>query len=92
MRAGEAPRLMRRGDPGTPTSSVGLPGGHPEGFIEAFSQLYTDFAERVTARLEKREPSKASLVAPDAVTGTRVMAFIEAVLQSSKAGSAWTKF
>src|SRR5688572_18770623 len=92
MRAGEAPRFMRRGDPGTLTSSVALPGGHPEGFIEAFSQLYTDFAERVHARLEKREPSKASLVAPDAVTGTRVMAFIEAVLQSSKAGSAWTKF
>ena len=55
MRAGEAPRFMRRGDPGTLTSSVALPGGHPEGFIEAFSQLYTDFAERVTARLEKRE-------------------------------------
>jgi len=32
---GEAPRNVRRGDPGTPTSSVALPGGHPEGFIEA---------------------------------------------------------
>ena len=52
VEAGESPRFVRRGDPGTPTSSVGLPGGHPEGFIEAFSQLYTDFAERVTARLE----------------------------------------
>jgi len=92
MRAGEAPRLMRRGDPGTLTSSVALPGGHPEGFIEAFSQLYTDFAERVIARLEKREPAKAAMLAPDAVTGTRVMAFIEAVLESSKAGSAWKRF
>jgi predicted dehydrogenase len=35
VEAGEAPRFVRRGDPGTPTSSVGLPGGHPEGFIEA---------------------------------------------------------
>jgi predicted dehydrogenase len=91
VRAGEAPRLMRRGDPGTLASSVGLPGGHPEGFIEAFSQLYTDFAEQVTARLEKREPAKAALIAPDAVTGTRVMAFIEAVLKSSKASTAWTR-
>jgi predicted dehydrogenase len=89
--AGEAPRFLRRGDPGTPTSSVGLPGGHPEGFIEAFSQLYTDFAERVTARLEGRSPKAASLFAPDAVTGTRVMAFIEAVLKSGQANSAWTK-
>jgi predicted dehydrogenase len=89
-RAGEAPRLMRRGDPGTLASSIGLPGGHPEGFIEAFSQLYTDFAEQVTARLEKRSPSQASLIAPDAVTGTRVMAFIEAVLKSGQQ-SAWTK-
>jgi predicted dehydrogenase len=90
-RAGEAPRLMRRGDPGTPTSSVGLPGGHPEGFIEAFSQLYTDFAEQVTARLEKREPAKSALIAPNVVTGTRVMAFIEAVLKSGQE-SAWRKF
>jgi len=91
VEAGEAPRFVRRGDPGTPTSSVGLPGGHPEGFIEAFSQLYTDFAERVTARLESRAPKAASLFAPDVVTGTRVMAFIEAVLKSGKANSAWTK-
>jgi predicted dehydrogenase len=90
-RAGEAPRLMRRGDPGTPTSSVGLPGGHPEGFIEAFSQLYTDFAEQVTARLEKREPAQSALIAPDVVTGTRVMAFIEAVLASGRE-STWRKF
>jgi len=91
VEAGEAPRSVRRGDPGTPTSSVALPGGHPEGFIEAFSQLYSDFAERVTARLESRSPKAASLFAPDAVTGTRVMAFIEAVLKSGKANSAWTR-
>lgn len=91
VEAGASPRLIRRGDPETPTSSVGLPGGHPEGFIEAFSQLYTDFAERVTARLESRSPKAASLFAPDAVTGTRVMAFIEAVLKSGKSSSGWTK-
>jgi predicted dehydrogenase len=91
VEAGQSPQYLRRGDPGTPTSSVGLPGGHPEGFVEAFSQLYTDFAERVTARLENRSPKAASLFAPDAVTGTRVMAFIEAVLKSGQANSAWTK-
>ena len=91
VEAGQAPHSIRRGDPGTPTSSVALPGGHPEGFIEAFSQLYTDFAERVTARLENRSPKAGSLFAPDAVTGTRVMAFIEAVLKSGQANSAWTK-
>jgi predicted dehydrogenase len=90
--SGQPPRNIRRGDPGTPTSSVALPGGHPEGFIEAFSQLYTDFAERVAARLENRSPKAASLFAPDAVTGTRVMAFIEAVLKSGQANSAWVKF
>jgi predicted dehydrogenase len=91
VETGASPQTVRRGDPGTPTSSVGLPGGHPEGFIEAFSQLYTDFAERVTARIESRSPKAASLFAPDAVTGTRVMAFIEAVLKSGKANSAWTR-
>ncbi len=91
VESGQPPRCVRRGDPGTPTSSVALPGGHPEGFIEAFSQLYSDFAERVSARLESRSPKAASLFAPDAVTGTRVMAFIEAVLKSGKANSAWTR-
>ena len=91
VEAGQSPQAVRRGDPGTPTSSVALPGGHPEGFIEAFSQLYTDFAERVTARLEKRSPKASSLFAPDAVTGTRVMSFIEAVLKSGQANSAWTR-
>src|SRR3954470_4271007 len=91
VEAGEAPRCVRRGDPGTPVSSVALPGGHPEGFIEAFSQLYSDFAERVLARLESRSPKAASLFAPDAVTGARVMAFIEAVLKSGQANSAWTR-
>ncbi|HEV7606564.1 MAG TPA: Gfo/Idh/MocA family oxidoreductase [Steroidobacteraceae bacterium] len=91
VEAGGSPQTVRRGDPGTPTSSVALPGGHPEGFIEAFSQLYTDFAERVSARLESRSPKAASLFAPDAITGTRVMAFIEAVLKSGQANSAWTK-
>ena len=91
VESGEAPRFVRRGDPGTPTSSVALPGGHPEGFIEAFSQLYSDFAERVSARLESRSPKAASLFAPDAATGARVMAFIEAVLASGKANSAWTR-
>jgi predicted dehydrogenase len=91
VEADSAPRFVRRGDPGTPTSSVGLPGGHPEGFIEAFSQLYTDFAERVFARLEGRSPKAASLFAPDVVTGARVMQFIEAVLKSGKSNSAWTR-
>src|SRR4051812_22549432 len=91
VEADSAPHTVRRGDPGTPTSSVGLPGGHPEGFIEAFSQLYTDFAERVTARLESRSPKAASLFAPDVVTGARVMEFIEAVLKSGNANSAWTR-
>src|SRR4051812_7298510 len=91
VETGEAPRLVRRGDPGTPTSSVALPGGHPEGFIEAFSQLYSDFAERVTARIESRSPKAASLFAPDAATGARVMEFIEAVLKSGNANSAWTR-
>jgi hypothetical protein len=45
----------------------------------------------VTARLEKREPAESALIAPDVVTGTRVMAFIEAVLASGRE-STWRKF
>jgi predicted dehydrogenase len=61
-----------------------LPTGHPEGFIEAFANIYRDFARAVVAGATRAE------TVPDIVEGVRGMAFVESALASSRSGSAWT--
>ena len=62
-----------------------LPAGHPEGFIEAFANLYTAFADDV-----RRFGSGLPLRSPATIaTGVRGMAFIEAMLESDAAGQRW---
>lgn len=63
-----------------------LPAGHPEGYIEAFANLYRDFA----ASLRSGPGSKAPDV-PNVHDGVRGMALIEAAVASSKAGGQWTR-
>ncbi len=60
-----------------------LPAGHPEGYLEAFANLYTDFA---SALLEGGKPD-----VPTVDDGVRGMAFIEACVESSHAGGKWTR-
>lgn len=62
-----------------------LPSGHPEGYLEAFANIYRDFAEAVRGRLPK-QPSFASL--DDGIAGMR---FIQAAHDSSAQGSAWVE-
>jgi predicted dehydrogenase len=85
--------LTRAGAGATPGNShaARVPAGHPEGYLEAFGQLYRDFAEQITARIEKRAPDPASLLTPGIVEGVRGMKFITAAVASSRAGSGWTK-
>lgn len=68
-----------------------LPAGHPEGFIDAFANLYCNFAGALSARLEGREPSSLELDFPNVEDGLRGMAFIEASIESSKANGEWTR-
>lgn len=58
-----------------------LPAGHPEGFIEAFANLYGAFAEAVAAKLEGR-PHEADF--PTVEDGVRGMAFIQTVVESAE--------
>lgn len=66
-----------------------LPAGHPEGFIEAFANLYRCFADALAAKLDGRLPDSAGLDFPGIDEGVRGMAFIEAVVASSRAGQKW---
>ncbi len=67
-----------------------IPSGHPEGYLEAFAQLYTDLAEQITAKIEKRPPNPDSLLVPGVTDGVEGVKFINAVLESSRNRSAWT--
>lgn len=68
-----------------------LPGGHPEGYLEAFANIYRNFAKCVQARLSNKKPNKMYTDFPTVADGVRGMQFIEKVVASSKSKSKWTK-
>lgn len=68
------------------------PAGHPEGYIEAFANIYKNFVETLQAKIEGKEPSKLSLDFPTAEDGVRGMAFIDSVVESAKNDKKWTEF
>ena len=68
-----------------------IPAGHPEGYLEAFAQLYSDLAEQIAARNEKRAPDPASLLVPGIADGVAGMCFIEGALESSRRNAAWVR-
>lgn len=65
------------------------PSGHPEGYIEAFANIYTNFVKAVRAH-KPGKPLVGSLDFPSVDDGVRGMAFIEAAVKSSRAGQKWT--
>jgi predicted dehydrogenase len=69
-----------------------LPAGHPEGFIDAFANIYRNFALTLQARLEGREPDPKFQDFPTVYDGVRGMAFIETVVESSKSEQKWLAF
>jgi len=89
---GEPRRILRRGSAGTGRSAAHatrIPSGHPEGYLEAFAQLYSDIAEQITAKQENRAPDPNSLLVPGVMDGIDGVRFIKAAIASSRRGSAW---
>jgi predicted dehydrogenase len=69
-----------------------IPSGHPEGYLEAFGNLYKNFALTLQSKLEGKEPTAQMLDFPTAKDGVRGMAFIENVIASGKSSQKWTEF
>src|SRR6201994_1788388 len=67
------------------------PGGHPEGYLEAFANLYRNFALSIKAQMEGKQASPEALDFPGINEGVRGMAFIENVIASGKSIEKWTK-
>ena len=61
------------------------PPGHPEGYLEAFANLYAGFAEAIRAGREGRPPSTIGQHVPLAYDGLKGVAFVEAVVDSHEA-------
>ena len=66
------------------------PGGHPEGYLEAFANIYRNFSQTLAARLDGVEPTPEMLDFPTVDDGIRGMAFIDNVVQSSQSENKWT--
>jgi predicted dehydrogenase len=66
------------------------PGGHPEGYLEAFGNIYRNFARTLTARIDGVEPIPEALDFPTVEDGIRGMAFIDNVVLSSQSDVKWT--
>jgi len=85
-RIGEAPQRIERGNPACTAGNyvTRAPRGHPEGWLEAFAQIYTDAADLITGSTEDR----AASLAPQIEAGLDGMAFISGALRSN-ARNAW---
>jgi len=68
------------------------PAGHPEGYIEAFANLYKNFAHQIKAFIADEKPDPDLLDVPTVSDGVRGMAFIENVVESSRQGGVWIPF
>jgi predicted dehydrogenase len=68
------------------------PAGHPEGYLEAFANLYRNFSLTVRAKMNGEKPKDEWLDFPGVEEGIRGMAFIENVVKSGKSTEKWTEF
>jgi len=74
------------------TSNCRTPGGHPEGYLEAFANIYKNFATTLSAKLNGTTPPKEALDFPSVEDGIRGMAFIDNVVESANSDIKWTTY
>lgn len=69
------------------------PGGHPEGYLEAFANIYRNFSLTVRAKMNGERPTGAMLDFPGIEDGIRGMRFIDTVVEAGYDDSVkWVKF
>ena len=86
------PEVIRTGGAGLSpwaTANTRTPAGHPEGYLEAFANLYHHFATALQARLAGEEPNPIDLDFPSAEEGVRGMQFIEAIVSTKNSNQKW---
>jgi predicted dehydrogenase len=74
------------------THNCRTPGGHPEGYLEAFGNIYRNFALTLSAKIDGTTPTKEMLDFPTVEEGVRGMAFIDNVVASAGSDIKWTEY
>ena len=64
--------------------------GHPEGFHEAFANLYTDAADTIAAQISGQAPDPMALQFPNSANGLAGLRFVDAAVRSSRSNGLWT--
>jgi predicted dehydrogenase len=68
-----------------------IPAGHPEGYLEAFGNIYREVFRAIAAQVSG-EPMPKDLDFPTIADGVEGMVFIETTVRSSRLGAKWVKF
>lgn len=68
------------------------PGGHPEGLLEAFANIYRNFALTLNAKMSGEKPTEEMLDFPNVYDGVRGMALIENAVASNLSDKKWHNF
>ncbi|TNE59862.1 MAG: Gfo/Idh/MocA family oxidoreductase [Bacteroidetes bacterium] len=69
-----------------------IPAGHPEGYLEAFANIYRNFAHCIRARQKGKDPDPLYTDYPTVQDGVRGMRFIERSIHSGKSSKKWVAF
>ncbi|HIG84056.1 MAG TPA: Gfo/Idh/MocA family oxidoreductase [Verrucomicrobia bacterium] len=91
-----APRkIYRRGNDYLGESAANnsrTPFAHPEGFIEAFANVYLGAAQAIADKIDGNDAPEGGYDFPDATDGVAGLAFIETAVKSSAGEEKWVKF
>jgi predicted dehydrogenase len=68
------------------------PAGHPEGYLEAFANIYRNFALTLGCKIDGTTPTAEMLDFPGVEDGIRGMAFIDNVVASAHSDKKWTPY
>jgi predicted dehydrogenase len=91
---GSPPRRLTRGGPDLgpfAQNSTRIPPGHPEGYIEAFAQIYNDAADVILNRRDGLALDAGLPPIPNLEDGLAGMKFIDAAVRSSQKDGGWEK-
>jgi predicted dehydrogenase len=92
---GQPDRVLTR-DPGAPSAAAAardscrLPAGHPEGFPEAFANVYTAAFQDMAARAAGGKVADADTLYPNVDDGVEGVMFVTRCVASSRGRGAWT--
>jgi hypothetical protein len=92
---GEPHRIYTRAGAGLGAAAAAatrIPSGHPEGYLEAFANVYTATFDAIAKRASGSKFETVNTVYPNVYDGVEGMLFIAQCVQSSKENGAWLAF